>query len=137
MKHVLVALGLVAGLVGVAAAADVQSPMSVKGATTVDTARAKALFEKGIPFIDVRTDADWEAGRIPGATHLELKKGFSDKALLDVVRKKDAEVLIYCNGLSCLRSAEACEKATGWGYTKLYYFRDGYPGWKAAGYAVE
>jgi hypothetical protein len=31
----------------------------------------------------------------------------------------------------------ACEKALGWGYGQVYYFRDGYPAWKTAGLPVE
>jgi len=41
------------------------------------------------------------------------------------------------NGPSCTASAEACEKAVSWGWEKIYYFRDGYPGWKAAVYSLE
>jgi hypothetical protein len=53
------------------------SPETVPGATTIDTPRAKPLFDSGAIFVDVRNDADWEAGRIPGAIHLELDKAFT------------------------------------------------------------
>lgn len=117
-------------------AADKVSPEAVDGATTVDAAQAKALFDKGVAFVDVRSNKDWDAGRIPGAAHLELKKVFSDEALGKVVGK-DKEVCIYCNGPKCLRSSEASVSAVGWGYKKVYYFRDGYPAWQTAGYPVE
>jgi len=57
------------------------SPEAVPGATTIDTATAKALLDTGVVFIDVRTDTDWEAGRIPGALHLELKHVYSARVL--------------------------------------------------------
>ena len=113
-----------------------ESPETVAGAATVDGAKAKALFDKGVVFVDMRTDKDWGAGRIPGAVHLELSKVFSDASLGAKV-KKDQDVVMYCNGASCLRSSEASAKAVGWGYKKVHYYRLGFPDWKAAGYPVE
>jgi len=113
-----------------------ESPATVAGATTIDGAKAKAMFDKGVVFVDMRTDKDWGAGRIPGAVHLELSKVFSDASLGAKV-KKDQEVVMYCNGVSCLRSSEASAKAVGWGYKKVHYYRLGFPDWKAAGYPVE
>jgi rhodanese-related sulfurtransferase len=119
-----------------AAQADKVSPETVKGAITIDGAKAKAMFDKGVVFVDVRNDKDWNGGRIPGAVHLDLHKNFTADALAKHV-KKDQEVVMYCNGPSCMRSSEASEKAVGWGFTKVYYYRLGFPDWKAAGYPVE
>ena len=113
-----------------------ESPTSVSGATTVDAAKAKELFEAGALFVDPRRDSDWEAGRIPGAVHLELKKVFSEESLAAECGKDEA-VVFYCNGPKCPRAARASEKAVAWGYSKVYYFRDGFPAWTAAGNAVE
>jgi len=112
------------------------SPTSIPGATTVTTNEAKDLFDKGVTFVDVRKDSDWDAGRIPGAVHLELKSVFNEGELAKVV-SKDQEVVIYCNGESCMRSSEACAEALKWGFAKVYYFRDGFPAWDAAGNPVE
>lgn len=119
-----------------AIAAEKVSPMAVDGATTVDTAKAKSLFDAGALFVDVRSDKDWAAGRIPDAVHIELKKKFNETALTNEV-KKDEPVVIYCNGESCLRSSQASIDAVKWGFTKVYYYRDGFPAWKAAGYPAE
>jgi len=102
------------------------SPESVSGTTSVNVAQAKALFDKGVLFVDVRSNKDWTAGRIPDAEHIELKKVFSDDTLGKHV-KKDQGVVIYCNGASCLRSSKASEQAVAWGYSKVHYFRLGYP----------
>ena len=120
---------------GAAVAADV-SPMTVSGATTVDAAGAKAQFDQGALFVDVRSDKDWAAGRIPDAVHLELKGNYNEAVLAAEVGK-DEPVVIYCNGESCLRSSDASAQAVGWGFQKVYYFRDGLPAWQAAGYPVE
>lgn len=112
------------------------SPMSVDGAKTVTAAEAKGLFDKGSIFLDVRSDKDWGAGRIPDAIHIELKKKLNEESMGKQIKKGDV-VVIYCNGASCLRSSKASVKAVGWGYSKVYYFRDGFPAWKSAGYPVE
>lgn len=117
-------------------AGDKESPMSVDGVTTVDVEGAKALFDQGVPFVDVRSDKDWEAGRIPGAEHMELKSAFDAKSLGAIVSTGDP-VVFYCNGAKCLRSAEASVKAVEWGFSRVHYFRDGYPAWQGAGYPVE
>ncbi len=77
-----------------------------------------------------------DIGQIPGAADIELKEVLSEAALLRVVGK-GAEVAIHCEGPKCLRSSKACAKAVSWGFTKIYYFRDGFPAWRAAGYPVE
>lgn len=132
-----VSIAIVLLMLGIAAVqAEKVSPESVAGATTIDAKQAKAMFDKGTVFVDVRSDKDWGAGRIPDAVHLELKKVFSDETLGKSV-KKDQDVVLYCNGPSCLRSSEASAKAVGWGYTKVHYYRMGYPDWKQAGFPTE
>ncbi len=113
-----------------------ESPLTIAGAVTIDSAQAKKLFDEEVMFIDVRKDKDWAAGRIPGAEHLELKKILTEESLSKLV-KKDQIVVIYCNGSKCLRSSKASIKAVKWGFTKVNYFRDGIPAWIAAKYPVE
>ena len=137
MKKLLVTFWTVALIFGAAGAtASEVSPEFIDGATTVDTAKAKELFDSGVLFVDVRKDKDWAAGRIPDAVHIELKKAFNEDALSAEV-EKDEPVVIYCNGHKCLRSSEAANLAVGWGFSKVYYYRDGFPAWKAAHYPVE
>lgn len=116
-------------------AADV-SPMTVEGATTVSAAEAKALFDGEALFVDVRKDSDCDAGRIPGAVHLDIKSKFTNEAL-GAEAGKDEKIVIYCNGEKCMRSSKGSKEAVGWGFSNIYYFRDGFPAWKAAGYPVE
>jgi rhodanese-related sulfurtransferase len=112
------------------------TPLTVAGATTVDAAQAKQLFDQEALFVDLRKENMWNAGRIPGALWLDFKKAFSQEAL-EAEAPKDTAVVFYCSGDRCPRSAKACEKAVAWGYTKVYYFRGGFPDWKNAGYPVE
>ncbi|MFK5894064.1 MAG: rhodanese-like domain-containing protein [Pseudomonadota bacterium] len=117
-------------------AGDKISPMTLDGAKTVTTEEAKKLFDSGALFIDVRKDKDWAAGRVADAVQLNIKTNLSEETMLAEMKKGDPAV-IYCNGERCMRSSNACIKAVGWGFTNIYYYRDGYPAWKSAGYPVE
>lgn len=139
MKNVSLALALLLGMFASASqpmAQEKESPLTIEGAKTVTPADAKALFDKGVKFIDLRTDAAYEAGRIPGSVHIEFKTKFSEEALATNA-KKDQEVVFYCSGPTCWRAPEASQKAVSWGYSKVNFFREGFPGWQAAGYPVE
>ena len=79
--------------------------------------------------------------KIDGYRHINIfvrfdQEAFDEEALSAEVATDEA-VVFYCSGVRCPRSAKASEQALGWGYTKVYYFRDGFPAWKQAGYPVE
>ena len=74
-----------------------QSPNEVAGATTIDAAKAKLLFDRGAKFVDVRGADLWRAGRIPGAKQLDWSTDFNRPNLIRVAAKSD-EVVIYCQG---------------------------------------
>ncbi|HUE46855.1 MAG TPA: tetratricopeptide repeat protein [Aestuariivirgaceae bacterium] len=112
------------------------SPLEVVGATTVDPADAKALHDRGVPFVDVRPLGMFEVGCIPGGIHLDFVSTFNQDSLL-AVADKGSEIVIYCGGPRCLLSSRATAAAVSWGFRRLYYFRDGFPAWRSAGYPVE
>jgi len=112
------------------------TPESVAGSTTVDAAQAKSLFDNEAAFVDLRKENMWNSGRIPGAIWLDFKMAFSAEALAAEVGKEE-KVVFYCSGVRCPRSSKAATKAVKWGYSQVYYFRDGFPAWKNANYPVE
>lgn len=112
------------------------SPVSVEGATTANTAEAKQLFDNEALFVDVRLANRYENSRIPGAIHTDMKEGFTSE-FLEKEAAKDEPVVFYCGGIKCSKSAKAVKRVLGWGFTKVYYYREGFPGWQKAGYPVE
>ena len=112
------------------------TPETVAGSTTVDAAQAKILFDDEAAFVDLRKENMWNSGRIPGAIWLDFKTAFSAEALAAEVGKEE-KVVFYCSGIRCPRSSKAAAKAVNWGYSQVYYFRDGFPAWKNANYPVE
>jgi rhodanese-related sulfurtransferase len=102
----------------------------------VEPETAKELFDNGVLFVDVRNDDDYKNGHIPGAIHVNVRDSTFETKFVEVV-KKDQEVVIYCRGISCSRSRLAISKAKSLGFEKLYYFKEGFPGWKFAEYPIE
>lgn len=113
------------------------SPPVIPGARTIGAVAAKLLLERGAVFIDVRRDEYWNSGRIPGAIHLAFKAAAFTKDALSKVASKDQDVVIYCMGPACPHASVACAWAVVWNFQNVYYFREGYPGWKTAGYPIE
>ncbi len=126
-----------------AAQAEELSVESVAGVETIDVKKAKELFDAGVLFVDSRSKAAFDSGRISGAENVPLSKTPTDadfavvKASLEKLTTADKPVVMYCQGIKCPLSAAMAAKAIEWGYKKVYYFRVGYPAWKEAGYAVE
>jgi rhodanese-related sulfurtransferase len=116
--------------------AEYSSPGHVEGSVTVSVEEAKALYDKGVVFIDVRNPRLYAGGHIVGAHHLDLKNGFTEDAVADLV-SRDQPVVIYCSGVKCSRSYRASARAVSWGFTKVHYFRGGIVDWKDAGYPVQ
>lgn len=114
------------------------SPESTPGAKTVTAAEAKALWQQGATFIDTRKDSDWEAGRVPGALHINIKKPeeFNAENISQYVGINDP-VVSYCNAEKCHRAYKGAKKLVEFGFTNVYYYRAGFPSWKNAGYPYE
>ncbi len=113
-----------------------ESPAAVDGATTINVDEAWNLFRHGAVFVDVRMAKAFDSGRIPGAVNLALKHQFTQPNL-SLHARPEQPVVVYCGGPHCPLSAKATGKAVSWGYQHLFYFREGLPGWKKAGYPVE
>ena len=107
------------------------APLTVEGTTLVTTEEAKKLFDEGVLFIDARR-IDHIDGHIPNAINISTKNDLSEEALLKAI-KKDGKAVFYCHGVNCPASSKGLMKAVSWGFTNLYYYREGFNAWKAAG----
>jgi hydroxyacylglutathione hydrolase/adenylyltransferase/sulfurtransferase len=59
----------------------------------ITPARARELLDAGqAQLVDVREDYEWEAGRIPGARHVELERLASQAETID----RDRPVIFQC-----------------------------------------
>jgi rhodanese-related sulfurtransferase len=83
---------------------------------------ARQLVEEGAQLVDVRADHEWEAGRIPGATHVPLAELSERTGELD----GDRPVVVYCRGGN--RSSMAADALESAGYEAVK-MTDGIVGW--------
>lgn len=91
---------------------------------------ARKLIEDGAQVIDVRTDHEWEVGRIAGATHLPLDELAQRAGEID----KERPVVLYCRGGNRSTMAAAALADGGYDAAKL---SEGIVGWVEAGLPVD
>lgn len=84
--------------------------------------------------VDVRSDASWAQGRIPGAVHLPVPEltARAATALPDL----DADIVVYCWGPGCNGSTKAALELTRLGYTRVRELVGGFEYWAREGLAV-
>ncbi len=92
---------------------------------------AERLRSNGVAVIDVRNATEWEAGHLPGATHLPL--GYLPDRLNDLPR--DQPIVVHCQGGG--RSAIAASLLQARGFRNILNFAPGFTGWQAAGKPVD
>ena len=84
----------------------------------IDYVEAKEkIINEGAILIDVRTQDEYDAGHIDGATLLTLDT-INETSVSDVVGSKEAVIIVYCR--SGNRSHQALEKLQELGYENVY-----------------
>jgi rhodanese-related sulfurtransferase len=96
----------------------------------VSREEAQKLIEDGAQMIDVRTDHEWEVGRIAGATHLPLDELAQRAGEID----RERPVVLYCRGGNRSTMATAALADAGYDSRKL---SEGIVGWVEAGLPVD
>ena len=96
----------------------------------VDRAEARRLIDEGAQLVDVRTDHEWEAGHIAGASHIPLDELAGRAAEID----RDRLVVLYCRGGNRSSMATAALAEAGYDAAKL---TDGVVGWEEEGLPLE
>jgi len=106
------------------------APENIPGATRVSAEEVVDLIlsNPDMLIIDSRKKTEYLKGHIEGAINIlntELARG----DLETIAPDRTQAVLFYCNGARCLRSTDSIDKALGWGYTNIYWFRGGWEEW--------
>lgn len=114
-----------------------EAPDVVMGAKTVGLEQAKTLFDDGAVFIDVRDAQSWSLGHIQGSVNLDFNA--SEFAVLYISKELDRStpIVFYTSSPLNVSSAMASFFASNWGYSNVYYFREGFYSWMAADLPVE
>ena len=109
-----------------------QAGLPIARLPVLTVAEVRDRLERGEPLLvlDVRQDAEWAAGHIAGANHVEAG------ALVGDVHGLPRTVPIAAHCGHEQRSATAISVLERQGYTSLHLIKDGWSGWQAAGYPV-
>ncbi|MGA8744653.1 MAG: rhodanese-like domain-containing protein [Solirubrobacterales bacterium] len=91
---------------------------------------ARELIAAGAQLIDVRAQHEWDAGRIGGASHIELSQ--LSERIGEIERGRP--VLFYCRGDNRSDMAAAAFEAEGYETAVL---RGGIEAWARAGCPIE
>jgi len=123
------------------------TPRTLPGATQVDAVAVAKLMQGGALFIDTRNEAEYKAGHAAGAKSVPYHEKSAKEAdfkveddkfdLTQLPANKAAALVFACNGAECWKSFKASHVAVKAGYSKVYWFRGGFPEWRAAGYKIE
>ncbi|OUE20712.1 Thiosulfate sulfurtransferase PspE precursor [Clavibacter michiganensis] len=84
--------------------------------------------------VDVRSDASWRRGRIPGSVHIPGAE-IAARAAAELP-DRDARVVVYCWGPGCNGSTRAALTLATLGYTRVQELVGGFEYWAREGFAV-
>ncbi|HDL48934.1 MAG TPA: molybdopterin-synthase adenylyltransferase MoeB [Actinobacteria bacterium] len=84
------------------------------------------------PIIDIREDAEYAEGAIPGAIH--ISRGLLESTIAEYA-DRDTEFVLYCSAGQ--RSALAAYALQQMGYSSVRSLAEGSDGWRAAGHPWE
>jgi rhodanese-related sulfurtransferase len=101
----------------------------------VPTISTQDLFDKykqgGTIIVDVRSDIEFAAIHPVGSQHIPIgRSDFIDRVGALIEMNPGAEIAFYCNGITCLKSYEAVEKAQEAGYKNCFAYDAGIPDWE-------
>src|SRR3954470_6427003 len=100
----------------------------------VDPSEVHGLLDDGIALLDVRESEEWDAGHLPGATH--VPRGYLESRIEGAVPARGRRVILYC--ASGNRSALAAKTLRDeLGYSNVASMIGGITLWKDRGYEVE
>jgi len=90
--------------------------------------------EGGYMLIDARPEVKFYAGHLPWAKSLPWQE--MQERLDELPTDKAIKLVFYCGGLKCDLSNKAAELAVAQGFTDVFVFPQGEPGWKDGGHPV-
>jgi len=107
-----------------------QRPQIGYGDVSVEDAKTLIESKPNLIILDVRTQEEYDDGRIEGALLIPVSE-LEDR--LDEL-SKNSEILVYCRTGN--RSSNAFNILTKNGFTKIFHMVDGITAWIKAGYAT-
>lgn len=113
------------------------APQTLPGVSLVSAEQTIELIQDtpDLVVFDSRHEGEYRKGHIPGAISM-LDTTMSPELLAQHAPHKEIPLLFYCNGERCLRSSNAAAQAVNWGYSQVYWFRNGWQEWTQKEYPI-
>jgi rhodanese-related sulfurtransferase len=103
-----------------------------KGYKDIDAAGTRALMGNADALVVFPlSPIEFDHQHIEGSVNIVM-----DRLEYELPEDKERILVFYCLGIKCVASWRAAEKAVELGYKNVYTFREGIPGWQAAGYPL-
>lgn len=141
----LMALTVAPAMVHAQSAPDIyQATLAQPDQTTAEISTAelrRVLEQKTATVFDARPYLEYAASHIPGALNVAAKPGVAMSAYVSDVHeiervmggRKDAPLVLYCNGPFCGKSKRLAEELQQAGFTNVRRYQLGAPVWRALG----
>ena len=120
-----------------------ETPAALAGVKLVSADEVKKMLDSGVPVIDTRVAAEYAEKTIKGAKSVPYKEKSAKEPGFDASQDqfdlsklpgdKAAPLVFFCNSGECWKSYKASVVASKAGYTKISWFRGGFPEWAAKG----
>jgi len=120
-----------------------ETPATLTGAHNVTAEEVKKMLDAGVPVVDTRVATEYAEKTIKGARSVPYKEksikevgfdaGQDQFDLGKLPADKSAPVVFFCNSGECWKSYKASTVAIKAGYSKVYWFRGGFPEWNSKG----
>jgi rhodanese-related sulfurtransferase len=141
--HIKFAIAMAVGALWTSAALAAETPASLPGVKSVSAEEVKKMLDSGVPVIDTRVAAEYAEKTIKGAISVPYKEksakepGFdASQDQFDLAKlpgNKSAPLVFFCNAGECWKSYKASVVAQKAGYSKISWFRGGFPEWSSKG----
>ena len=106
-----------------------KSVMEGQPAISVKNFKKVIAGESEFVLLDVRSEAEYIAGHLPGALHVE--RGRVEWIIPNIIKKSNRTIYVYCQ--DGRRSGFATERLLEMGYTNASHIAEGFEGWVTAG----
>ena len=104
---------------------EIRAKVSEVDPTEVHELRARNGSEPDFVIVDVREQAEWDQGHIPGAIH--IPRSYLESRFENFVPERDKKIVLYCK--SGARSAEALAVVKNAGFADAVHVGGGVLSW--------
>lgn len=102
---------------------------AITGVDRVERKELKWKMDRAEPFVllEILPEEEYRKGHLPGA--LSVPPDRVAELVPDLVRDRDAEVVVYCSHSECMASRRAAQELEALGYTNVRAYEGGKRDW--------